>query len=91
MEFNPWEVKNLDEFLFYCCPECDVKTKEQSQLFEHALEAHESSHESLVSLSNIKKEPVEQSESNFTFKCDECNFNFAKGETPHTTHKTGRQ
>ena len=73
---NPWHVPTLDEFLFYCCPECNVKTKEQSQLFDHALETHESSHESLVSLSNnIKKEPPEeQSEPNFTFKCNECNF-----------------
>ena len=24
---NPWEVPNLEEFLFYCCPECDHKIK----------------------------------------------------------------
>ena len=74
---NPWHVPTLDKFLFYCCPECDFKTKEQSGLFDHALETHESSHESLVSLSsnNIKKEPPEErNKSNFEFNCNECSF-----------------
>ena len=29
-KFNPWTVKSLDDFLFYCCPECDHKTKTKS-------------------------------------------------------------
>ena len=24
---NPWDVPNLEEFLYYCCPECNHKIK----------------------------------------------------------------
>ena len=37
---NPWEVPSLDEFLFYCCPECDLRTKEYDELFSHAVQCH---------------------------------------------------
>ena len=38
---NPWQVPSLDEFLYYCCPECDLKTKEHILFFEHAVKIHE--------------------------------------------------
>ena len=37
---NPWEVPSLDEFLFYCCPECDLRTKERDELYNHAVQRH---------------------------------------------------
>ena len=27
MASNPWDVPNLEEFLYYCCPECNHKIK----------------------------------------------------------------
>ena len=41
MDFvNPWSSGNLDEFLYYCCPECDVKDKSTESFLQHALDCH---------------------------------------------------
>ena len=41
---NPWKVENLEEFLHYCCPECDLSREtvfQSKQLFlKHALDEH---------------------------------------------------
>ena len=38
--WNPWTVKCLDEFLFYCCPECDIKDQNRSIFLNHILNEH---------------------------------------------------
>ena len=40
-KMNPWEVSSVEDFLFYNCPECELKTKDSSVLVSHALEFHE--------------------------------------------------
>jgi hypothetical protein len=37
---NPWEVENLDEYLNYCCPECDHKSKTKGLFINHAFSSH---------------------------------------------------
>ena len=37
---NPWNVENLDEFLYFCCPECDLRNSSKVQFLQHALEKH---------------------------------------------------
>ncbi len=37
---NPWSIKNLDEFMFYCCPQCDHQTKSQITFLNHAFLIH---------------------------------------------------
>ena len=37
---NPWGVSNIEEFLYYCCPECDTKQKTKSDFITHAIDAH---------------------------------------------------
>ena len=37
---NPWSVENIDEFLQYCCPECDVKYQAKERFVLHAFEKH---------------------------------------------------
>ena len=37
---NPWFVSNLDEFLQYCCPECDEKYESKEPFVLHAFEKH---------------------------------------------------
>ena len=37
---NPWFVSNLDEFLQYCCPECDDKYPSKEPFVLHAFEKH---------------------------------------------------
>ena len=35
---NPWEVAdNLDQFLYFCCPECDEREKSKELFLQHAL------------------------------------------------------
>ena len=40
MEDNPWNVENLEEFLYFCCPECDLKDQSKTEFLQHALEQH---------------------------------------------------
>ena len=39
---NPWQVPSLDEYLYYCCPECELRTKEYKLFFNHAVALHQS-------------------------------------------------
>ena len=42
MDQNPWlAVATLDEFLYYCCPECELKTKDHNHFYNHAMQTHE--------------------------------------------------
>ena len=40
---NPWVVENIEVFSFYCCPECDFKSKNQDYFKKHAMESHNKS------------------------------------------------
>ena len=40
MKHNPWLVTNLDEFLYYNCPECDNKTQSKAVFINHAYLNH---------------------------------------------------
>ena len=37
---NPWFVTNVDAFLYFCCPECDLKDQSKEHFIQHALEKH---------------------------------------------------
>ena len=45
---NPWSAINLDEFLYYCCPECDTKDQSKEVFIKHALDNHPNSRECIV-------------------------------------------
>ena len=51
---NPWSVKNFDEFLYYCCPECDERNQSKELFIKHAIDKHPDSQEYIF---EIKKEP----------------------------------
>ena len=55
---NPWQVTSKDEFLFYCCPECDITAKDYKVFYEHAIESHPRSKGSLDQLDeeHVKEE-----------------------------------
>ena len=55
---NPWQVLTLDEFLFYCCPECDVKSDSKQEFVIHAVDQHPSSHEYLLKAPRLIIKPV---------------------------------
>ena len=41
MALNPWRVQSIDEFNFFCCPECVYRSKEENSFQTHALQNHE--------------------------------------------------
>ena len=40
---NPWDVSNIQEFLYFNCPECDTKVKDSEVFLQHAFDNHEMS------------------------------------------------
>ena len=46
----PWGAENLDEFLFYCCPECDDKFKESQNFLDHAMHSHDNSNQDMETM-----------------------------------------
>ena len=75
---NPWKVSSLDEFLFYNCPECDVKAKEKEVFSNHAIEKHHFAREVLTKNLHtevfIKHELEEATAQQYSFKCELCQF-----------------
>ena len=55
---NPWEVEDLDDFLYFCCPECDEREKSKELFLQHALEQHPRSKDHHPRYL-IKKEPID--------------------------------
>lgn len=57
-ETNPWIVTKIQDFLYFCCPECDVREPITSKddFFKHAIENHPKAKDYLELL--IKNEPV---------------------------------
>ena len=53
---NPWSVEDVDVFLFYCCPQCDHRSKSKASFIEHAFLDHPESKEN-VKTENLKIEP----------------------------------
>ena len=47
---NPWTVSDFEVFLFYCCPQCEHRTKTTSLLLDHAFLAHPESQETIKSM-----------------------------------------
>ena len=39
-KFNPWDVKSIEDFRFYCCPECSTRNVHKSDFIRHALTFH---------------------------------------------------
>ena len=40
MNFNPWNVASIDEFLYLHCPECTFLVKEKTSFQDHARRNH---------------------------------------------------
>ena len=37
---DQWCVSSIDEFLLYCCPDCNLKEKNKEDFVKHALSQH---------------------------------------------------
>ena len=54
---DPWNVDTLEEFLYYCCPECkDERIQNKVDFIKHALEVHPKSKVSVTKIIQVKKE-----------------------------------
>ena len=53
---NPWLCEQLEEFLFFNCPECDEKSQSKEYFLEHALTIHPLARECLLKF-QVKDEP----------------------------------
>jgi uncharacterized C2H2 Zn-finger protein len=76
---NPWTtVKDLSEFLNYCCPECDYKDRFEQSFSYHALQNHKNSttffasNKNKVSINkqNTQKMEFEENQYDFASKPD---------------------
>ena len=36
----PWNVESLEDFLYYCCPECNDRNQSRDDFLQHALKEH---------------------------------------------------
>ena len=75
-ETNPWIVTKIQDFLYFCCPECDVREPINSKedFFKHAIENHPKAKYYLEEL--IKNEP-----DNLELGGDENNWHFDEYHT----------
>ena len=53
---NSWCVSTIEEFLYYCCPECDMKHPSREIFLQHAINHHPLSKECLHMLTGVKDE-----------------------------------
>ena len=48
---NPWSaVGNLNDFLYFCCPECPAKDRSMKKFVTHALKQHPNAKDFLKSI-----------------------------------------
>ena len=40
MSMNPWNVQSIQDFNYFCCPECVYRSKEEYEFQAHALKNH---------------------------------------------------
>ena len=84
---NPWIVENIEAFSFYCCPECDFKSKQSDGFKRHALECHNKAKSFFImsndqkSKKNAKNECMEiETGSEFQDKIEDCIGDFIECE-----------
>ena len=56
---NPWLVENIEEFSFYCCPECDFRSRDRDHFKRHAMESHNKSKVFFIDLKPENKHLLE--------------------------------
>ena len=55
---NPWLIENAENFLKYCCPECDYNSKDVQDFSKHVSVNHETSnkfYQNTIKIQQIKK------------------------------------
>ena len=55
MARSPWIVESLEDFLYYCCPECYERSQSREEFLQHALSEHPEAKNHLIPMT-IKNE-----------------------------------
>ena len=63
---NPWNVENVEDFLYFCCPECDERNQSKDLFLQHAFDNHPNSKHSLLKASSPNKVKIEDNEESIT-------------------------
>ena len=58
---NPWFVSSLEEFQYYCCPECEERNPSKDLFLDHALNQHSNAKEYLQKFMLLKEEDENKS------------------------------
>ena len=59
---SPWSVRSLDDFRYYCCPECEIKHVSEHGFVQHAFELHPGSYEFIKSFVQDGQVPMDHLE-----------------------------
>ena len=82
MEGNPWAVGSLDDFLHYCCPECDNKSQTKELFINHALINHP---QAKIAIPMIMQGEDDQAEEQQRYNKDYDNVNVKEEPDPDYT------
>ena len=77
---NPWCVSTLEDFLHFCCPECDVKDKSKELFLQHISKKHPKAKHFLTLWTSVKSElnpefineEIRNFDVNVDIKAEEC-------------------
>ena len=53
-KFNPWSIESLEDFHFYCCPQCEFRNLSKSEFIKHAVMEHPDSQDLIDKLEGKK-------------------------------------
>ena len=53
-KFNPWNIESLEDFHFYCCPQCEFRNLSKSEFIKHAVMEHPDSQDLIDKLEGKK-------------------------------------
>ena len=53
-KFNPWSIESLEDFHFYCCPQCEFRNLSKSEFIKHAVMEHPDSQDVIDKLEGKK-------------------------------------
>ena len=51
---NPWKVAAIEDFQFFCCPECDTRNHSKDDFLTHAFESHPNAKDALNDILGIE-------------------------------------
>ena len=77
MALNPWNVQNISEFNFFCCPECVYRSKEETSFQSHAIQNHPRSR-IFFNSPPLSSEDLPGIDAQIFFCCPECSFKSQK-------------